>query len=209
MERSAEKNIPPVRQGTGDAVCSRLIWFFLLLSIVLASSAVFAEDPCFRHFQHKEYDRALEECTRVINAGDAGDRGLYEYYTTRGLLYKIMGRYDEALSDFTIAAELGTESRVRLSFTYNDRGMVYQKKGQYDRAISDFYQAIYLNPGSYAGMYNIARAFSLINRADLACKWLRKSRENGFSVWKEAVQREKSFRNIRKAQCYKDRMAGK
>jgi tetratricopeptide (TPR) repeat protein len=191
--------------------CMKIKVFPIMIVAVLvfAGLTASAENRCYYYYKNMEYDRALEECTRAINTGDKKDNELYEYYTTRGIIYKIKGKYDEALSDLNSAIESGTESKAQLSFTYNDRGIVYQKKGQYNKAISDFYQAIYLNPASFTGMYNIARAFSLINRADLACKWLQKSRENGFSVLKQAVQKEKSFRNIRNAQCYRKIMAGK
>ncbi|MHA2218172.1 MAG: tetratricopeptide repeat protein, partial [Candidatus Hodarchaeales archaeon] len=107
------------------------------------------------------------------------------------------------------AVDLGTDNKVKLSFTYNDRGNVYELIGLYDQAMSDYHKAIELNPDSYVTMYKMAGLFSLMNDAEPACKWLRKSIKNGFSIGKQVVKREKKFNNIRNSSCFREVMAGK
>ncbi len=185
----------------------RLIVFFVLLMVFIASIS-HAADKCQYYFLHMEYDSAITECTRAINSKDENSDKLYEYYATRGLMYKIRGQYDEALSDFNSAVNLGTDNKAKLAFAYNDRGTLYQQKRLYALAISDYNKAIELNPDSYTGMYNLAGLYSLINKADSACKWMKKSIESGFSVWKQAFSREKDLDNIRNSSCYKKIMQG-
>jgi tetratricopeptide (TPR) repeat protein len=168
-----------------------------------------ATDLCSYYFKSKEYDRAIEECTGVINSGTEKGDSLYEYYATRGLIYKIRGQYDEALSDYNNAVESGTDNNVNLSFTYNDRGNVYESTGQYDQAMSDYHRAIEQNPDSYVAMYNMAGLFSLMNNAEPSCKWLKKSIKKGFSIGRQVIRREKKFNNIRNSSCFREIMAGK
>lgn len=183
----------------------------LLFLMVMTSfgSISYATDMCSSYFKSKEYDRAIEECTRLIDSGDEKGGSLYEYYATRGLIYKIRGKYDKALSDYSNAVESGTDNKVKLSFTYNDRGNVYELKGLYDQAMSDYYKAIELNPDSYIPMYKMAGLFSLMNDAGSTCKWLRKSIKNGFSIGRRVMVREKKFNNIRNSSCFKEIRAGK
>jgi tetratricopeptide (TPR) repeat protein len=119
------------------------------------------------------------------------------------------GKYDKALSDYNNAVDLGTDNKVKLSFTYNDRGDVYELIGLYDQAMSDYHKAIELNPDSYVTMYKMAGLFSLMNDAEPACKWLGKSIQNGFSIGRQVMIREKKFDNIRSSSCFKEIMAGK
>jgi tetratricopeptide (TPR) repeat protein len=177
--------------------------------MVSVSSISHATDLCSLYFKSKEYDRAIEECTNAINSGDKNNENLYEYYSTRGLIYKIRGQYDEALSDYNNAVESGTDNNVNLSFTFNDRGNVYERTGRHDQAMSDYHRAIEQNPDSYVAMYNMAGLFSLMNKAEPACNWLKKSIKNGFSIGKQVIRREKKFNNIRNSSCFREIMAGK
>jgi tetratricopeptide (TPR) repeat protein len=156
-----------------------------------------------------EFEMAVEACTDEIDSTEKKSEILFEYYTTRGLSYKIMGKNDEALSDFNNALMIGSDDNISLSSTYSDRGNVYKHKGMYEEAASDFKKAIELNPESYIGTYYIASIFSLMKEADSACKWLRKSIENGFIIWREVFSREEDLDNIRNSACYKEIMSGK
>jgi len=180
-----------------------------LIAIVLNPYASHAEDWCSYYYKMMEFEMAVEACTEVIDSGDKKGEPLFEYYATRGLANKIIGENDEALSDFNNALRIGTGDKIQLSFTYSDRGNVYKLKGLYEEAASDFRKAIELDPDSYIGTYYIASLFSLMKEADSACKWLRKSIENGFIIWREVFKREEDLDNIRSSACYKEIMSGK
>lgn len=182
----------------------------LFLTVIISVGSIsYATDLCSFYFKSKDYDRAVEECTRLIDSGNENKGSLYEYYATRGLIYKIRGKYDKALADYSNAVESGTDNKVKLSFTYNDRGHVYELKGMFDQAVSDYNRAIELNPDSYITMYRMAGLFSVMNDAELACEWLGKSIRNGFSIGRQVMIKEKKFDNIRSSSCYKEIMAGK
>jgi tetratricopeptide (TPR) repeat protein len=194
-----------VGREKGAMLKSQLFVLLFLIVMVSPGTKSFATEWCSQYFKSMEYDKAIEECTIAINSGDNNRENLFEYYATRGLVYKIQGKYDEALSDYNNAVNLGTDNG-KLSFTYSDRGNLYERKGLYDKAISDYSKAIELNPASYVGTYNISRLFALMNDAESSCKWLRKSIENGFSIGKKVVKKEKPFNNIRDSRCYKEIM---
>jgi tetratricopeptide (TPR) repeat protein len=134
----------------------RTACILILPFLFFTSKITYGANLCDYYFKRMEYERAIEECTRAINSADKNSAIIYEYYSTRGTVYKIIGKYDEALSDFNSAVKSGTESKARLSITYNDRGNLYQLKGLYDHAISDYEKAIELDQDSYIGTYNIA-----------------------------------------------------
>jgi tetratricopeptide (TPR) repeat protein len=179
-----------------------------LIAIILYPTISQASDRCSYYFEMMEFEMAVEACTEAIDSTEKNSEILFEYYATRGLAYKVMGKNDEALSDFNSALMIDSDDKTRLFSTYNDRGNVYKIKGMYEEASSDFKKAIELNPESYVGTYYIASLFSLMKDADSACKWLRKTIENGFIIWKEAFAREEDLDNIRNAACYKEIMSG-
>lgn len=84
----------------------------------------------------------IDGCSAVIKAArDKGEK-LAEFYSFRGVAYRLKGDLDRALQDYAQAIKLDG----RFIPAYNNRGVAYDRKGEYDRAIQDYEQAIKLKP---------------------------------------------------------------
>lgn len=102
-------------------------------------TAMPATDLCSDYITKKEYDMAIEECSKLIQSGKMDNA---TYFINRGRAYLNKRQYDLAVADFNKAIELNTKS----DRAYYDRGFIYYEKGQYDLAIADYTKAIELNP---------------------------------------------------------------
>jgi len=96
------------------------------------------------YLDRKNYDEAIESCTKAVQL----DPAIFYAYSTRGLARVRMGDDERAIEDFGRAAALAP----RPAPAYTDRGLVYVKIGRYDKALNDFNKAIQLDP-TYALAY--------------------------------------------------------
>jgi tetratricopeptide (TPR) repeat protein len=102
--------------------------------------------------EQKNYDGAVEEFTKAIQANPKDARG----YTNRGTAYRQAAqiaaangdsagaatRYASALTDFSKAIEVAPKDEV----AYRERGMTAVMQNQFDAALADFNKAIELKP---------------------------------------------------------------
>lgn len=129
--------------------------FMLALAFVSVSSG--ATDPCKEYAVHREYDKAIEECTKQIN-GEIAVKYLEYSYSNRGAAYANKKQYDNAISDYTKAIELNPGYAA----AYHNRAIAYAKTEQHDKAISDFSKVIELSLGDSAAY--VGRAFAYANK---------------------------------------------
>src|SRR5437868_4245671 len=88
--------------------------------------------------QQKQYDAAVGEFTKAIEANPKDPRG----YTNRGTAYRASNRLPDAYADFSKAIEVAPKDEV----AYRERGMTAVMQNQFDGALADFEQAIQLKP---------------------------------------------------------------
>ncbi len=95
-------------------------------------------NECFIHLNNNNFDSAIAECTRSIEA----DPTYPNPYNDRGNAYRNKGNYDRAITDYNKAIEL----EPRYATAYNNRGLAYKERGEPERALSDYNKAIELDP---------------------------------------------------------------
>ncbi|OGW44889.1 MAG: hypothetical protein A2132_02675 [Nitrospirae bacterium RBG_16_43_11] len=93
-----------------------------------------------------------------------------EVLQTMGNLYFKKGRIEEALASYQTAMDINPN----LFFSYNNLGLVYFQKGDMAKAAESFEADIRQNPESHGVRFNLARAYEMQGRKDLARKELQK-----------------------------------
>lgn len=134
-----------------------------MLAAAFVSVCSGATDPCKEYAVNKEYDKAIEECTKQINGEIAVKYPEYSY-SNRGAAYANKKQYDKAISDYTKALELNPGYAT----AYFNRAIAYANKKQYDEAISDFGKVIELRPDDSAAYAGRAAAYANKKRFDEA-----------------------------------------
>jgi tetratricopeptide (TPR) repeat protein len=104
----------------------------------------------------KQYRRAIEDLTQVIQSGSPMSDGAY---FNRGSAYFEMKDYDAAIADFTKTIE-SAPAQSEIYRVYALRGSAYASKGMFDAAIDDLTKGIELNRES-----DERRARTCYNRA--------------------------------------------
>lgn len=135
-----------VKELGGSTFAAALAWV-LTVSVALACFA--STDMCKGYAVNREYDKAIEECSKQIT-GEIPVRYPEYSYCNRGAAYAAKMQYDEAISDYCKAIELNPGYVT----AYINRAIAYAKKKQYDLAISDYSKAVELsreNPDAYIG----------------------------------------------------------
>jgi lipoprotein NlpI len=119
-----------------------------VVMLVVCGTTSHAANLCVEAVKNKEYDRAIEECTKSLNQGNTS-KNMATIYNIRGNVYATKGLYDKAIEDFDKAIELVPN----YANAYANRGSIYAYNGLYDKAIADFGKVIELDP-KYAIAYN-------------------------------------------------------
>ena len=132
--------------------------FAFVQAISLVSVCSGTIDLCKQYAVDKEYDKAIEECTKQIN-GEIVVRYLEYSYSNRGAAYASRKQYDEAISDYTKAIGLNPGYAT----AYYNRAIAYANKKQYDEAISDFSKVIELSSADSAAY--VGRATILLSQS--------------------------------------------
>jgi tetratricopeptide (TPR) repeat protein len=94
---------------------------------------------------HEEWDKAIEEYTRLIQ----GHQDAAGFLAARGFAHLRNNNPDQAFDDFCSAIDL--DPKVASGWHY--RGHWYQLQGEHGKAITDFDRAIRLDP--FAGPYSL------------------------------------------------------
>jgi len=112
----------------------------VVLLILSAASPGYGTDRCQEHVSKKEYDKAIEACTALI---DSRNQLTYLTFYNRGFAYSKKGEYDRAIADYTSGLELDPKNE-RL---YQARASAYESTKRYDKALDDWSKAIAAAPG--------------------------------------------------------------
>ena len=152
------------------------------------------------YMMQKQYDLAIKDYTTAIElqpkAGEA--------YNNRGIAFGMKQQHERAIDDFAMAIILNKNDFK----AYVNRGNSYRMKKQYNMAIKDYTRAIELKPRHATTYYNSACVYSLMNNTAEACKFLKKSIDNGFNTWSH-IKSNDCFDNIRNSACYIEIMSNK
>jgi tetratricopeptide (TPR) repeat protein len=170
---------------------------------VIASAAVDASgaDLCRQYVDNKEYDRAIDECSRMLTVSSYP---VIEAYNNRGIAYAGKRQYEQAVLDYARAIGLNP----KFDKAYVNRGNAYWHLGKYEESFADYQTAIKLNPEDPNAYYNLACRHALRKNETEACMWLKKAVEKGFTQW-EFIKKDNDLDAIRTSSCYREIMAGK
>ncbi|MBN2224378.1 MAG: hypothetical protein JW765_06845 [Deltaproteobacteria bacterium] len=125
----------------------QLILFLFLISACLTAGTLLAADlkdiyeDAQRNFRRGEYERAMEQWTRIITpeptdtGGDTID--LASVYYNRGLTYKKLLKWQEAADDFSMVVGFNPNDAE----AFYQRGGCYEMMGLADKANADVLRA--------------------------------------------------------------------
>ena len=113
-----------------------------------------------RHYELKQYDKAIENYTNGINI----QPDIAYFYNIRGYTYFKMKNYNEAIANYNKSLELNPEYDA----AYNNRGIARAALGEYEMAIADYTEAIKLNPKYKEAYLERAKAYRLIGEFENA-----------------------------------------
>ena len=146
---------------------------------------------------HNDPDRAIRQCTSIIDSGRYSGANLAVAYNNRGLAWMIKGDYDRDIADFDIAIRLWRESGIHLPIwnaqaaqTFTNRGLGWIHKGDYDHAVADDDVAIRLNPWNALAFTNRGLArffqgqFGLASEDFVQALELKKQRDAYGVIWR-------------------------
>ena len=110
----------------------------------------------------KNYDRAIELLTKVIESKALSGEELGKVYYERGVAFQAKKDCANALTDYDHALETLTNNDK----LYFNRSLCHNEAQQPDQALSDLDHAIKFNPD--AVNYRVARCIQLFNKKDFA-----------------------------------------
>jgi len=109
-----------------------------------------AADSCFEYGDRKEYDKAIEECTKALASRESPAN-----YHDRGRAYFAKGEYDKAISDYTKSIEIFSKNAA----VWINRGIAHRARGDYDRSLVDCSRAIAIDPQNSDAWLNRGMAY--------------------------------------------------
>lgn len=137
------------------------------LSVILASCAVAPVEEDAKACLEPTIlpDRAIEQCTRLIQAGQGGNRFLAAVTFARAYAWERKRDYDRAIADYTEVIRL----EPRDFKAYYNRGSIFKEhKHDFARAIADLDEAIRLEQRFASSYNNRGVAHHLSGHHDLA-----------------------------------------
>lgn len=173
----------------------------VLTVLASASAGSGATDLCRQYVDNKEYDRAIDECSRMLTVSAYP---AIEAYNNRGIAYAGKHQYEQAVLDYSRAIGLDP----KFDKAYVNRGNAHWHLGKYEESFADYQTAIKLNPADPNAYYNLACRYALRKNETEACLWLKKAVEKGFTQW-EFIKKDSDLDAIRTSPCYREIMAGK
>jgi lipoprotein NlpI len=139
----------------------RLFGLFICILLVPFTSYCYAIDMCYEYQEIKEYDKAIEECSKHISE-DGWNKAIT--YNNRANAYKAKGDLERAISDYNKAIELNPE----YANAFNNRGNTYYALGNIEHAIADFNKAIAFDPKLDVAYNNRGLAYQIKRNFDKA-----------------------------------------
>lgn len=131
-----------------------------------------------QHFEHKEWDSAIQILNEIIALLDKNDENLYAIYFVRGRSLYEKEKYAEALNDYNEVIR----RKPDMADGYTFRGEVYIKQNQLDLALFDFNKAIRLDPKNI---------LAFRRRAEVA--FLKKEYDNAIKDCDEVLRQDPKF----------------
>ena len=118
----------------------------------------------------KDFGKAIEDFTAVINNKDADPEKKAYAYSFRGFIYEHQNNYIGAIENFTKSIELiDKEKRPQIAAAeYDNRGRCYLRLEEFQRALADHTKAIEIDPQCIAPYSNRAFAYINLNNATQA-----------------------------------------
>ncbi|HET7005328.1 MAG TPA: tetratricopeptide repeat protein, partial [Candidatus Binatia bacterium] len=134
-----------VRAHSGIIEMPTLIIVALLLLMTYASSHGQSKEDferCLQAANTGNHDRAIDLCTRIINAGGIPRKDLASVLELRGSALAEKKLYDRAMKDLNQAIQADPAYAV----SFNSRATIHVIMKNYDKAIADYTQALRLDP---------------------------------------------------------------
>ncbi|MFA5859364.1 MAG: tetratricopeptide repeat protein [Elusimicrobiota bacterium] len=132
-----------------------------ILGLVIKNNPKLAEAYFNRgnaYMRMKEYERAIEDYTQVLELEDKN----VSAYTNRGNARFLMNKYDEAIQDYDHALVLSPGNAA----AYTNRGNAYCKLQQYSIAVENYRKAIELEPKDEVAYENLVETLLMTMRFD-------------------------------------------
>jgi tetratricopeptide (TPR) repeat protein len=154
-------NLSLVFLGTGEydkaiAYCNK--------GIELGDNSAYI-DRGMAYLKQKEYDRAIDDYTNVIDRGP--DECVSVAYNNRAEALNFKGEYAKALVDANKAIELSLDDGAFYDGEFYDtRGYIYCLSGDSDKALADFNTAIDLGGTSSSPIFYYHRALTYRDKGD-------------------------------------------
>src|SRR5262249_5657532 len=114
--------------------------------------------------QAKITPKTVDNCTLLIEAGQADKNDLAWAHFNRGTALGRKGQLDPSISDLDKAIELNPQWGA----AYSNRGLAFAGKGRPDRAIEDYTQAIRLDPKAAHVFISRGILYSNVNKLEEA-----------------------------------------
>lgn len=108
------------------------------------------EQSSFKHYQNKEYDKAIEELKELIKLNPAGASASYNNI---GMCYKDQGKYEDAIKNF----EQSVKEKPDFATAHNNIGECWEKLGNKPKAIESYKKALASDPNNQTAKDNIQR----------------------------------------------------
>ena len=124
------------------------------------------------HQNKKQYDNALADYNKAIELNSLHA----EAHMGRGFVFSILENYDQAVAEFTVAIKMNPKHYQR----YRYRGDAYCDSMDYRRALTDYKKALKLNPDYAEAHIGLACVYSVQNRLEEACEYLKIALEKGY-----------------------------
>lgn len=141
-----------------------LEFYFAFILILTLEAVCFAQtDLCKQYAVEKDYDRAIEECTKQIN-GEVAIKYPEYSYSNRGAAFANKKQFDKAISDYSKAIELNPQYVA----AYFNRAISYANIKQYDQAVADYGKVIELSPANSAAYTGRATVYAKVRLYDKA-----------------------------------------
>jgi lipoprotein NlpI len=125
------------------------IFGFVALSETAWAGGLDDAQKCIQESQRRNFDLAIQHCTRAIESGQLSDADRAVTLNNRGNTHLGKKDYTRAIQDYDQAIRI----KPNYPEAFNNRGYAYFHKMDYDRAIQSYDQAIKLNP-KYAKAFN-------------------------------------------------------
>lgn len=120
-------------------------------------------------------DRAIGQCTLIIESDRFSGPNLAVAYNNRGVAWIGKGDLDRAIADFDFAIRLNPNA----ADSYTNRGLAWMRKGDYERAVADYGAALRLNADDRLALRNRGLARFFQGRFALASQDLVRTLELG------------------------------